>query len=167
MKSSFSTQTMFKLQPINLPYHLLEQFSNRLFKQIQFVSKSGICIFSSTEVKTSCGNLCDLIGGYTKHSQTKIEFVQTTGQAVGVVGAILIGFLHIFVSTGYPTISRKILQKCQFMQTALALQNHAKSFFPARTQSPKISNFGKIFDISENPHPLGLFGYPYFFKRKP
>ena len=35
------------------------------------------------------------------------------------------------------------------MQTALALQNHAKSFFPARTQSSEISNFGNIFAISE------------------
>ena len=81
---------MFELQPINLLYHLIEQCSNRLFKQVQSVSESGVCIFSSTEVKISCGNLCDLIGGYTKHSQTKIEFVQTTGQAsaVGVVEAI-------------------------------------------------------------------------------
>ena len=35
------------------------------------------------------------------------------------------------------------------MQTALPLQNHAESFFPARTQSPEISNFGNIFAISE------------------
>ena len=61
--------------------------------------------------------------------------------------AILIGFLHIFVSTGYP-ISHKIILKCPSMQTALSLQNHAKSFFPARTQSPEISNFGNIFAIS-------------------
>ena len=53
--------------------------------------------------------------------------------------AILIGFLHIFVSTGYP-ISHKIIQKRQFMQTALALQNHSESFFPASTQSPEISS---------------------------
>ena len=32
---------------------------------------------------------------------------------------------------------------------ALALQNHATSFFPARSQSPKISAFDKIFAISE------------------
>ena len=35
------------------------------------------------------------------------------------------------------------------MQTALALQKHAKSFFSARIQSPEISNFGNIFAISE------------------
>ena len=35
------------------------------------------------------------------------------------------------------------------MQTALALQNHGKSFFPASTQSPEISNFGNSFAISE------------------
>ena len=35
------------------------------------------------------------------------------------------------------------------MQTALALQNHAKSFFPARTQSLEISSFDNIFAISE------------------
>ena len=35
------------------------------------------------------------------------------------------------------------------MKTDLALQNHAKSFFPPRTQSPEISNFGNIFAISE------------------
>ena len=36
------------------------------------------------------------------------------------------------------------------MQTVLALQNHAKSFFPAAcTQSPEISSFGNIFAISE------------------
>ena len=35
------------------------------------------------------------------------------------------------------------------MQTALALQNHAESFFQARTQSPEISNFGNIYAISE------------------
>ena len=39
-------------------------------------------IFSSTTIRISHGNLCHLIGRYTKHSQTKIEFVQTTGQAV-------------------------------------------------------------------------------------
>ena len=55
---------------------------NKLFKQIQSVSKSEICIFSWTAVQISCRNLCNLIGGYTKHDQTKIEFVQTTGQAV-------------------------------------------------------------------------------------
>ena len=67
---------------------------------------------------------------------------------MGVVGAILIGFLHIFFSTGYP-ISDKIIQKCPFMQTALALQNQGKSFFPAATQSPEISSFGNIFAILE------------------
>ena len=35
------------------------------------------------------------------------------------------------------------------MQTALALQNQGKSFFPASTQSPEISSFGKIFAILE------------------
>ena len=35
------------------------------------------------------------------------------------------------------------------MQTAPALQNHAKRFFQASTQSPKISNFGNIFAVSE------------------
>ena len=63
-------------------HHLLEQCSNRLFKQIQSVSESEINIFSSTAPRISRGNLCHLIGGYSKHSQTKIEFVQTTGQAV-------------------------------------------------------------------------------------
>ena len=52
------------------------------------------------------------------------------------------------------------------MQTAQALQNHGKAFFPASTKSPEISSFGNIFAISEKPHPLRLFGYPYFFKRK-
>ena len=50
-------------------------------------------------------------------------------QLLGVVAAILIGFLRIFVSTCYP-IPHKIIQKCPFMQTALALQNCAKTFFP-------------------------------------
>ena len=40
------------------------------------------------------------------------------------------------------------------MQTAVALQNHAKGFFSARTQSPEISNFGNIFAISELPRPI-------------
>ena len=57
-------------------------------------------------------------------------------------------FLHIFVSTGYP-ISHKIIQQCPFMQTALALQNHGKSFFPAITQFLAISRFGNIYAISE------------------
>ena len=35
------------------------------------------------------------------------------------------------------------------METALVLQNHAKSFLAARTQSPEISNFDNIFAISE------------------
>ena len=35
------------------------------------------------------------------------------------------------------------------MQTAFALQNQDKSFFPASTQSPEISSFGNIFAISE------------------
>ena len=69
-------------------------------------------------------------------------------QDLDVVGAILIGFLHIFVSTGYP-ISHKIIRKCPFMQTALELQNHAKNFVSARSQSPEISNFGNVFAISE------------------
>ena len=72
----------------------------------------------------------------------------TETKASGVVGTILIGFLHIFVSAGYP-VSHKIILKCPFMQTALAFQTHAESFFPARTQSPEISNFGNIFAISE------------------
>ena len=63
-------------------HHLLED-SNRLFKQIQSVCESEIHILSSTAVRIPHRNLCHLIGGYTKHSQTKIEFVQiTTGQAV-------------------------------------------------------------------------------------
>ena len=52
------------------------------------------------------------------------------------------------------------------MQTAMALQNHDKSFFPASTKAPEISSFGNIFAISNSP-TLGLFRYPYFFKRKP
>ena len=56
--------------------------SNRLFKQIHSVSESEIHIFSSIAVRISHGDLCHLIGQYTKHSRTKIEFVQTTGQAV-------------------------------------------------------------------------------------
>ena len=48
----------------------------------QSVSESEIHIFSSTAVRISRGTLCHLIGGYTKHSQIKREFVQTTGQAV-------------------------------------------------------------------------------------
>ena len=35
------------------------------------------------------------------------------------------------------------------MQTALALQNHAQSSFPARSQPLEISNFGNIFAIPE------------------
>ena len=81
--------------------------------------------------------------------------------AIGVVGVILIGFLHIFVSTGYP-ISHKIIQQCPFMLTALALQSHAKSFFPANTQSPEISNFGNIFAISEYPPPFGTIWISLF-----
>ena len=69
-----------------------------------------------------------------------------------MVGDILIRVLHIFVSTGYP-ISHKIIQICPFMQTALALQNYANSFFLARTQSPEISHIGAIW-------------IPYFFQTK-
>ena len=87
-------------------------------------------------------------------------------KSVGVVGAILIVFLHSFVSTGYP-ISHKIVQQCPFMQTAQTLQNHGKRFFPASTQSSEISSFGNIFAISRIAPPLGQFGYAYFFKRKP
>ena len=43
----------------------------------------------------------------------------------------------------------KYLKKHPFMQKALALQNHDKSFLPARTQSPEIRNFGNIFAVSE------------------
>ena len=50
--------------------------------QSTFGPQTMFHIFSSTEVQISHRNLCHLIGGYTKHSQTKIEFVQTTGQAV-------------------------------------------------------------------------------------
>ena len=57
-------------------------------------------------------------------------------------------FLHIFVSIGYP-ISHKIIKKCPFMQTDLALQHHGESFFPAGTQCPEISSFCNIFAISE------------------
>ena len=44
-------------------HHLLEQCSNRLFKQTQSVSESEIHIFSSTAIRISRGNLCHLIGG--------------------------------------------------------------------------------------------------------
>ena len=46
-------------------------------------------------------------------------------------------------------ISYKIILKCPFMGTALALQNHAKNFFPVRTQYPEINNIGNICAISE------------------
>ena len=78
MQSTFGTQTMPQLWPIILSITC----SNALFKQIQSVSESKIHIFSSTAVRISRGNLCYLIGGYTKHSQTKIKFVQTAGQAL-------------------------------------------------------------------------------------
>ena len=48
------------------------------------------------------------------------------------------------------------------MERALALQKHAKNFFPVRTQSPEISSFGNIFALSEVPNPLGIFGYLFF-----
>ena len=67
---------------IHFTHHLLKHCLNRLFKQIQSVNESEIHIFSSTAVRLSHGNLCHLIGRHTKHSQTKIEFVQTTGQVV-------------------------------------------------------------------------------------
>ena len=63
---------------------------------------------------------------------------------VEVVGAIQIGYLHIFVSTGY-LIPHKMVQQC----AALALQNHGKSFFLAISQSSGISSFGNIFAITE------------------
>ena len=54
-----------------------------------------------------------------------LSFYMITLACRGGFGAILIGFLHIFLSTSYP-ISHKIILKCPFMQTALALQNQAK-----------------------------------------
>ena len=59
--------------------------------------------------------------------QKMYTFTPPPPRCIGVVEDILIGFLHIFVSTGYP-ISHKIFLKCPFMQTTLALQNHGKSF---------------------------------------
>ena len=54
------------------------------------------------------------------------------------------------------------------MQTALALQSHAKSFFPGRTQSPEISNFDNIFAYKNSPTLWGYLDTPIlFFKRKP
>ena len=46
-------------------------------------------------------------------------------------------------------MSHKIMYKFPFMQTALPVQNHAKSFFLAHFQSPEISNFGNILAIPE------------------
>ena len=84
-----------------------------------------ICIFESRHLKTSqAARLYSLV--------TKVDQPRTCGDRVIDRGGwgYSDGFLHIFVSTGYP-ISHKIILKCQFMQTALALQNQSKSFFPS------------------------------------
>ena len=68
--------------------------------------------------------------------------------SIGVVGAILIGFFHIFVYTVYP-MGHKIILKRQFMQTALVLQDHAKIFSRLVPSLQKLANFDNIFATSE------------------
>ena len=80
----------------------------------------------------------------------------------GVVGAVLAGFLHIFVSTGYP-VSHKIIQRCPFMQIALRLQNHTKSFFQLMPSPQKLAILATFLPY-QNSRTLNLelFGYPFF-----
>ena len=59
----------------------------QVVQTIQSVSKSEIHIISSTEVRISCGNLCHLIGRYTKTQSNKnricSEFVWTVQPSFG------------------------------------------------------------------------------------
>ena len=61
-------------------------FAQTVLKQV--VRTSSVCQrIRNTHLQFNCylnlcGNLCHLIGWYTKDSQTETEFVQTTGQAV-------------------------------------------------------------------------------------
>ena len=83
-----------------------------------------------------------------------------------VVGAILIGFLHIFASTGYP-ISHKIILKCSFMQTALALQNHGKIFSQLVPNLLKLTVLAAFLLYQNSPTIWGYLDTPILFKRKP
>ena len=82
-------------------------------------------------------------------------------KTIGVVEAILIGFSHIFISTGYP-ISHKIIQKCQFMQTALALQNHAKNFCQLVSSLQKVAILATFLPYQNSPTLWGYLDTPIF-----
>ena len=86
MQSTFGTQTMFQPQPIIL---LIISSNNACTVLEQLVQTNSVCQrIRNTYLQLTCNSnlapkfLCNLIGEYTKHSQTKIEFVQITGQAV-------------------------------------------------------------------------------------
>ena len=85
-------------------------------------------------------------------------------QFLGLVGATLIGFLHILVSTSY-SISHKIIQRCPFMQTALALQNHSKSFFQLVTSLQKLAVLATFLPYQNSP-TLGAIWIPLPFSNE-
>ena len=90
--------------------------------------------------------------------------VVNADKQLGMVGAILIDFLHIFVSAGY-SVSYKIIQQCPFMQTALALQNRGKSVFqllPSLQESAVLATF-LPYQISPI---LGVIWIPLLFSNK-
>ena len=82
-------------------------------------------------------------------------------QDLDVVGVILIGFLHTFVSTGYP-ISHKIIRKCPFMQTALALQNYAKTFPQLVPSLQKLAILATFLPYQNSPTLWGYLDTPIF-----
>ena len=64
------------------------------------------------------------------------------------VGATLIGFLHVFFCTKYPSLDM-LFKLSPFMQSVLPHENHVEGFFRTHSQSPKIINFDIIFALSE------------------
>ena len=79
-----------------------------------------------------------------------------------MVGAILIGFLHSSVSTGY-LISHNKIKNVQLCKQLWHFKIMVKVFFPARTKSSEISNFGNIFCHIRIPPPFGAIWIPLFF----
>ena len=53
---------------------------------------------------------------------------------LGEVGAILIGFRHVFFYTDYPILD-KCFELCPFMQSAIPHENHVDDFFLTHSQT--------------------------------
>ena len=73
---------------------------------------------------------------------------------LGEVGAILIGFWHVFFCTDY-SIFDKV-----FVQIVIPHENHVNGLFLTHTQCPEIINFDIIFALSEKTRHSGAILMP-------